>query len=378
MIEITVSKNELLSKLKAVSKVINTSNKVTPAHANFLFEIGSEFKVTGADAAGNITATVDCRKNEPEKPFRFLVETKTILEGLKELPEQPLTLQIDVSGKQLTLYHQSGKYKIQTLPSEGFYIPRIDETVSKLVKLPGKHFISGIKAVHHFAGNDELRPIMMTVYIESIKANLSFCATDASTLAVLDTAPDDIEFNDFNVALPIKLARIASEMIAMDEDVELEITSKNVALYFGAYKAIYRLTEGTYPDFRRIIPHPRINRRILKTNTNEFVSALRRASIFANKNSSLIELTISDHQVKISGRDIDHDQLAEETLSGYFDKEGEFKIGFGSTLLLKCIEAIETEEIRMFFSEPNKACLIRPDDVNIAKTILIMPLEINL
>lgn len=378
MTEITVSKNELLSKLKAVSKVINTSNKVTPAHSNFLFEIGPEFKVTGADAAGNITATVDCQKNEPEKPFSFLVETKTILDGLKELPEQPLRLEIENNGKLFTVYHQSGKYKIQTFPEEGFSLLHIDTTVSKLAKLPGKHFIGGIKAVQQFAGNDDLRPIMMTVFIESIKANLSFCATNGSTLAVMDTAPDDIEFNDFNVALPVKLARIVSEMIALDDEVELEITSKNVALYFGAFKAIYRLTEGNYPDFRKIIPNPTVNRRVLRTNTKEFVSALRRASIFANKNSSLIELALTEHQVKITGKDIDHDQLAEETLSGYFDKEGEFTIGFGSALLLKCIEAIETDEITMYFSEPSKACLVRPDDANIMKTILIMPLEINL
>lgn len=377
MTEITVSKNELLSKLKAVSKVINTSNKVTPAHANFLFEIGPEFNVTGADASGNITATVDCSKNEPETPFGFLVETKTLLDGLKELPEQPLRLEIDNNGKQFTVYHQSGKYKIQTFTNEGYSLLKIDATVSKLVKLPGSHFIGGIKAVQQFAGSDDLRPIMMTVYIESVKGNLSFCATDASTLAVLDTTPNDIEFNDFNVALPIKFARIVADMIAMDDQVELEITNKNVALDFGYYKAVFRLTEGSYPNFRSIIPSAGVNNRILKTNTHEFVSALRRTSIFANKNSSLIELKITEQQVKITGRDIDHDQLAEETLSGNFDAET-FTIGFGSALLLKCIEAIETEEIRMFFSQPNKACLIRPDDVNIMKTILIMPLEINI
>ena len=74
-LEITVSKSELQNKLKAVSRVINPSNKVNPAHGNFLFEIATEFDVTGADESGNITVTVDCMFAEPQEKWSFLVDS---------------------------------------------------------------------------------------------------------------------------------------------------------------------------------------------------------------------------------------------------------------------------------------------------------------
>ena len=115
-LEITVSKNELLAKLKAVSKVINPSNKNNSAHGFFLFEITDKFNVTGADEAGNITAMVDCIFSAPETPLSFIVDSKTIMEGLRELPEQPTTLVFELNGEKYstTILHQSGKYKSGT------------------------------------------------------------------------------------------------------------------------------------------------------------------------------------------------------------------------------------------------------------------------
>lgn len=380
-VEITVSKSELLFKLKAVSKVINSSNKVVPAHANFMFEIGSEVKVTGADESGNITATIDCRFNEPESTFSFLAETKTMLDGLRELPEQPLTIEINSENNWFTIFHQSGKYKIQSHNTEGFSLAKIDATVSKLITINSLDFMKGIKMVSPFAGNDELRPIMMTVFIESRKGNLSFCATDASTMALLDLWPDatvdSFEFNDFEVALPVKIARIVADLMARDQKIELEITDKNVAIYFGEYRIVYRLIEGRYFNYRSIIPNASVNNKILSANTSEVVSSLRRASVFANKTSSLVELNITGDKLRITGRDNDMDQLADETLAASFNQSEPFTIGFGCNLLLKCLEAVETEDLRMSFSEPTRACLIRPDDVNIGQTLLIMPLLIN-
>jgi len=159
-LEITVSKSELLGKLKAVSKVINPSNKVVPAHSYFLFEISEEFDVTGADQSGNITATVDCRFSEPEEKLSICVDSKTMLDGLRELPEQPIELIFEKKGTSYstTIIHQSGKYKIQTSDSEGFSLVKNADTSTKLVKINSAHLLRGIKTVHEFTSTKHQYP----------------------------------------------------------------------------------------------------------------------------------------------------------------------------------------------------------------------------
>lgn len=382
-LEITVSKNELLTKLKAVSKVINTPNKVNSVLENFLFEILTSFDVTGANQSGNITATIDCNFSEPADKLSFCVDSKTMLDGLRELPEQPITLVFEKKGSvySTTILHQSGKYKIQTSSNEGFSIVKNADVSSKLVKIRSTDFLRGIKTVHEFASNDELRPIMMGIYIHSVKGNLSFCASTGSIMAVLDFVPegvdrlDDLFWNDFEIVLPSKLARILIDLINKETEIELEIGEKNVTIQFGDIKIVYRLIDGAYPNYRSVIPTN--NTKVLIANTSEMISALRRTSVFADRPKSPVQIHAEKTNMNLINIDVDVTQFSDENIPATFT-DSDFKIAFCIDALSKCMETITTDEFRMSFSEPMRACLIKPDDVNIGLTALIMPTTINI
>lgn len=375
-LEITVSKNELQNKLKAVSKVINSSNKVIPAHGNFLFEIKEEFDVTGADQSGNITATVDCNFCEPEEKLSFCVDSKTMLDGLRELPEQPLTLVFEKNGNaySTTVLHESGRYKIQTSFSDGFSVVKNNGTTTRLVNIKSIDFLRGIKTVHEFAGNDELRPIMMGIYIQSNTGNLSFCASNSAIMAMMDFAPEGLEFNDFELVIHSKLAKIIIDLIGKESDIELEIGDKNVTLRFGFIKIVYRLVEGRYPNYRSIIP--KSNDKILSASTHEMISALRRISVFSESLKSPVGINATKKNLNLINITAEATQFSDENIKADFN-QADYSMAFEIGNLSKCMETITTDEFRMSFSEPMRACLITPDDVNIGLTVLIMPTTIN-
>jgi len=376
-LEITVSKSELLGKLKAVSKVINPSNKVVPAHSYFLFEISEEFDVTGADQSGNITATVDCRFSEPEEKLSICVDSKTMLDGLRELPEQPIELIFEKKGTSYstTIIHQSGKYKIQTSDSEGFSLVKNADTSTKLVKINSADLLRGIKTVHEFTSTDDLRPIMMGTYVQSNSANLSFCAANSASMAMLDFAPEGLEFNDFELVIPSKLAKIILDLVVKETDIELELGDKNVTVRFNNIKIVYRLIDGKYPNYRSVVP--KSNDKILTASTHEMISALRRISVFAESAKSPLQIHATRNNLNLINISTEKTQFSDENISIAFT-ESDYKMGFDIHGLSKCMEAITTEEFRMTFSDPIKACLITPDDVNIGLTVLIMPTTINI
>jgi len=376
-IEITVSKNELLSKLKAVAKVINPANKVIPAHTNFLFEIFHEVTVTGADESGNITSDIECSFNEPEEKISFLVDSKTMLDCIREIPEQPLEIILEDKGKgaTMTIYYEGGKYHLQTYPTDGFSVLKNKSVLSKLVELDCGLFTHGIKTVYPFAGNDNIRPIMMSIYLESVKGNLTFCATNGFTMAVLDK--DSSEFSDFDLTLPIKLAKIIIDLAPKEEEekVSIEIGEKNVSVCFRDIRIVYRLQDGKYPNFRSVIP--KNNDKYIRTETNRILSSLKRAFIFADRGESPVTLQAFDSSMKLISRSADVDQFVEDTLTATNNCK-EFKTGFAISSLTRCIEAIPTDNVQLTFSDPRQACLITPfDDVNVGLVVLIMPLDIN-
>ena len=88
-----VSSTALLSHLQAISKVINSKNTL-PILDCFLLELeGSTLSLTAADSETRLVTSLEV--NEADGNGKFAVNAKNLLDPLKELPDQPLTFEID-------------------------------------------------------------------------------------------------------------------------------------------------------------------------------------------------------------------------------------------------------------------------------------------
>ena len=50
--------------------------------------------------------------NESDADGRFAVAAKTILDALKEIPEQPLSFEVNTDSLEITVQYQNGKYSL--------------------------------------------------------------------------------------------------------------------------------------------------------------------------------------------------------------------------------------------------------------------------
>ena len=84
----TVSSSALSSRLSAISRVINPK-AIYPILEDFLFRIeGGKLTVTAADNDTTLETVVDIV--ESDKDGQIALPAKTLLDALKEIPEQPL------------------------------------------------------------------------------------------------------------------------------------------------------------------------------------------------------------------------------------------------------------------------------------------------
>ena len=103
-----VSSTALLSRLQAVGKVIASKNTL-PILDNFLFQLdGNLLTVTASDVETRLVTSVEVMNAQGSG--LFCVSAKMLLEPLKELPEQPLTFDVNDANLEVFIHFQNGKY----------------------------------------------------------------------------------------------------------------------------------------------------------------------------------------------------------------------------------------------------------------------------
>ena len=105
-----VSSTALFSHLQAISRVINSKNAL-PILDCFLFELeDGTLSVTVSDSETTMVTSIEV--NESDMNGRFAVTAKTLLDALKEIPEQPLTFDVNTGTYEITVQYQNGKYNL--------------------------------------------------------------------------------------------------------------------------------------------------------------------------------------------------------------------------------------------------------------------------
>lgn len=369
-----VSSTALLSHLQAISKVINSKNTL-PILDCFLLELeGSTLSLTAADSETRLVTSLEV--NEADGNGKFAVNAKNLLDPLKELPDQPLTFEINSDNLETFIFFHNGKYNFIGQNGEDYPQPKqLKETAVSLTIEPQVLF-SGINRTLFASADDELRPVMNGVYFDISTEDLTFVASDGHKLVRCKTlSAKGAERASF--ILPKKPANLLRAILPKEsETVEIKFDENNAYIKMSSYTMTCRFIEGRYPNYNSVIPQNNPNKVIL--DRLSFLNALKRVSVFSNQASNLIRLQLSDKNIIVSAQDIDFSTAAEETIT--CDYTGTpMSIGFKSSFLIDILNNIPSSDISLELSDPSRAGLIIPaeNEENEDLLMLLMPMMLN-
>ncbi|MFW5687357.1 MAG: DNA polymerase III subunit beta [Bacteroidota bacterium] len=369
-----VSSNLLLKQLQSISGVLSTNNTL-PILDNFLFELNeNELKVSASDLETTMTArlTVDMAEDEGN----IAIPAKLLLDTLKTFSDIPVTLDIDKESFGVTLIAGDGKYRLAGQDGEEYPRPAAIDGASGL-KIESDILHNAISKTIFAASNDELRPAMSGVFCELTTENVTFVATDAHKL--VRYRRNDIQASD-NVSfiLPKKPLNQLKGILATDEaSVDLEFNDKNARFAFKNITMTCRLIEGKYPNYSAVIPLENPNK--LTLDRSPFLNAIRRVSLFSNQATYQVKFKIAGTELHLMAEDLDYSNEARERLNCHFEGN-DMEIGFNSKFMVEMLNNLETDQVVLEMSEPNRAGLILPlDDDNKDEDILmlVMPVMLN-
>ena len=370
---LTISSTALASRLSALSKVFNSKNTM-PILDCYLFEVkDNKLTITASDSENVMTTEVAL--DEADSEGVFAVSNRTILDAVKELPEQPLTLDVDMTSFAVKVIYQNGMYNFTA--QSGTEFPRLQQLNdgAPAIIIDSKTLLNDITHSIFATANEELRPVMNGIYFDLNQDGLAIVASDGHKLVrtrnkgIASEAPTSF-------ILPKKPANLLKGVLTKSEDeVIIRFDERNASISYADGTLTCRLIEGRYPNYNSVIPQD--NPYKLTIDRMVLIGVIRRVLPFASS-SQQVRLHIEPGKAVISSEDIDfYTSAKEEIVCDYTGNP--MDIGFKGTSLMEILTNLDCEEVALELADPSRPCLILPTQQaeNEDVLMLIMPMLLN-
>jgi DNA polymerase-3 subunit beta len=371
LMKFIVSSSALLKQLQQISGVIN-ANTVLPILEDFLFEIEkNKLTVVATDLETVMKVHLDIEAKDSGK---VCIPAKILLDSLKNIPEQPLTFTIDKNfGVELT--SDNGKYKVMGENPDNFpKEPAADDANN--FTMTSSSLLTAINKSIFAVSNDDLRPAMTGVFFELDTQGLSVVATDAHRLVKYTRTDVSCPQKDTFIVPKKPLQLLKTALPDNADELQISYNSNHLFVKHGGTELVCRLIDARFPDYKVVIPSD--NPYKMTVNRTAFQNALRRVSIFSNKSTYQVALSISGSELQLASQDIDFSFEGNERMACQYDGE-DLQIAFNAKFLIEMLNGADTEDVNMELSTATKAGIIKPTEQEEGEELLmlVMPLMLN-
>ncbi len=370
----TVSSTALFSHLQAISRVINSKNTL-PILDCFLFDLADQqLTVTASDGENRLNTSLAVIESEGD--LRFAISAKTLLDAVKEIPEQPITFELK-ENYELIINYRNGVYNLMGQNADEYPTEVIMAEDHVAFEMEAGMLLSGINNTLFATANDELRPVMNGIYFDITPETIVVVASDGHKLSRKTYSGMAVNEQRASFIFPNKPASLLKGLLAKEDgNVSIRFDARNAVFTLSGFRLDCRLIEGRYPNYNSVIPKD--NPYHLTVDRQSLISAARRVSVFSDASSNQIKLFIEPGKLTISAQDIDFSTSAQETIECEYQGEP-MKIGFNGVYFIETLNNLPAQHVKIELADPSRAGLILPveQEENSELLMLIMPMMLN-
>jgi DNA polymerase-3 subunit beta len=315
-------------------------------------------RVTGTDLEVTVRTELDV---EVLEEGIAVVPARLATEAVRKLPAGAVVLQAGEGGVEIT--GGGPRFRFHELPADDF--PEAAEAdLSEAATVDGKVFVDAVAQVSVAASND--RPILTGVYFEHEAGSLRLVATDSYRLAVRDVPSVEAKLSGL---VPVRALRDLGRSVGADR-LEVAIGAREATFGSERGSLTARLVEGTFPNYRQLIPESYPNR--LVVSRDALLEALDRASLVAEDHIPVrMQLVEGGAEISVTRQDVGGET---EYVEGTYTGE-EMTIAFNSRYLNDGVGAVEDEEVVLDVLDPLKPGVLRGEG-NAEFLYLLMPVRL--
>lgn len=379
----SVSSRELLRILKATGAVILRKNSL-PILADHLFtRDGDKFFITGSSQENSLTMPIGITLDNGSDFQPFCLLAVDIIPLLGALPEQPITVEVDMNNHIAKIIYQSGQVSVPVEDSAEY--PRVSDVKEPKTSfdIEANIFFPAVKAANGCTAIDStLRPQMSAVALDVQDEGVVFVGSDGHSLykySYQHGAPF-LTGSKVVILIPNTIAGQLQAPFAGVETLTIQHDGKHVCLKAGDISFTIRDIEQKYPNYNSVIPKNSPYHATLPVAA--LAGAVKRVQLMASDASNMVKLSKEGMFLNLSAEDYDFSKTASENLElaevdNPLTIPDGFAIGFKASSLLMLLGNISTDNVTLQLSEPSRAILVLEDAPNSALVELLMPMQLN-
>lgn len=254
---------------------------------------------------------------------------------------------------------------IKSLPHEDFpSIPKLKikneqnqeaDSKYKTIKMNSKELVLGFKSVWYSASNSNIKPELGSVFIHGGENSLIFVSTDSFRLA--EKKINTKIHNDFpQTLIPYKNAIEAVKLLEeYDGEIEIIFEKNQAAFVAGNIYMVSRLVDGSFPDYRQIIPKVfECEATVLKA---DLLNGIKVSNIFSGSlNQVKVKLNTKDKNIEIESKSSEVGEYKESikaVISG-----SNLELSFNSKYIIESFQSIPDDSLSLRFGGSGKPLII--------------------
>ena len=294
------------------------------------------------------------------------IPVKVITEGIIAIPGAVLLalitntysgaiIKLSVKDKNLLVETTSGTALIKTQPHNDFpTLPKVKQTHS--IAINTQELLRGIRTVWYSASTATIKPELASIYVYYNPGKLTFVATDSFRLAEKIIPLKKIDSFE-PILIPFRnVADIIKVLESADEDVFLNIEENQLSIKLHNIYLTSRLTSGTFPDYKQIIPKNMVTEVIVLKHA--LINSLKKMNIFSDKfNQINFHIQPSKKIFSLKSQNSDIGEIVDNVSAAVSGDE--ININFNHKYISDVFQSITTDSISLSFAGHSKPMIIR-------------------
>ena len=376
-------RDSLVEVLATAGRAVGTRSSAQMVLSGVRIEsVGNHLTVVGTDLDLTVhvsTEAIGIDDGVCVAPAKLLVDIVRSLE--------PGAVTIEAEGEKVEIGAARSRFSLRTFPVADF--PSLPEPPDPATFLPAGALAGALRQVVRAASGDDARPLLTGVLIAPEGTGVRLVATDSYRLALRDIEGSDASLDAAQILVPARalaeLQRLSSLGTGAKETrkaedgstegptlVGLSIGDHDVTFTAGDVQVSTRLLDGSYPDYRQLIPAEYPNR--LHVGKDSLLDALRRVRLLVRDNTTPVRLSMRPGGVDLT---VVSQEVGDASETVDADFEGtDLTIAFNPSYLIDGVEAVAGDEVLLETVDATKPATVRAAERTDFR-YLLMPVRVS-
>ena len=343
----SIEKDPFLEALQKVQSIVQNRPAV-PILSNILIEATSEGLVilTATDQDVTIRTQLEA---EVITPGTLTLPAKRFFQICRLAPTHQIHIEVEL-GTVAQITSGSSLNKLEGLSATEF--PSLTTQVEGGEQIVLKQAILRdlLYKTSYASSTDESRAILNGSLLSFREGKLTTVCTDGRRLALVEYELEAELTTELDIVVPSKTVGELIKTLSNSEDggeVKVVASATQAAFEFGKILLITKLVEGTYPNYKQVIPSQCEHRIAIERDI--LVDAIMRTSVMVDEQSASVLLTIHENKVELMTSSPEVGESHEVIPVKY---EGDqIRVAFNPSFLLAPLKHLESDEVYLEISD---------------------------